>query len=108
MTQEITGRVFESYTNSTKDESGDWTVVCTMIEKLRVAGSNEWKERKLQAQCTHNSMETAYDIAMNSVLEQFNDRLEASQGNGLLDAEDYPTANEIVEEVTSEEESKES
>ena len=67
---DITGKVFSSTTIATKEEDGSWKIVVDMVERRRI-GDGEWEEKKIESMCVDDTFEDAYQVAMNSVLENF-------------------------------------
>ena len=80
---DIVGRSFGSTTTAVKEDNGDWTVAVVMSETRTIAGKPT-ETQEVRAQCTHKSFEYAYGIAMNSTLEQFNDRITETKCNSLF------------------------
>jgi len=85
---DVTYRSFGSMTTAKLEENGDWTVKVVMTESRIPKGNTEEETKKIAAQCTDSSFAHAYDVAMNSTLEQFNDTISLTQTNSLFGLED--------------------
>lgn len=78
----VIGRSFGSDTVGMLNEAGDWEVTVRMVEKRMIEGK-DWEEKILSVKCTDAQFEKAYEVAMSSTLDQFNDIL-TENGNSSM------------------------
>lgn len=77
----MNGRSFSSETVAEKTD-GVWAVTVRLTERLRLEGE-DWKDKSIESVCYDNLFAKAYEVALLSVMEQFNDTI-AKTGNDSL------------------------
>ena len=89
-TPTILGRTFTSTTTGLFKD-GYWEVISSMEEKRTTDGEN-WEEKKINALGIDETFVEAYETAIQSVIEQFNDILTINKNKSLfLDEIPYTT-----------------
>ena len=85
MSSRVVGRNFITDISTTLEDNDDWTVVVQLIEKRLVEGK-EWEQKVIAAQCTDTSSTDAFNVAMKSATEQFNDLMQQNQQESMFPA----------------------
>jgi hypothetical protein len=79
----ITAKHFSSDTTA-ELEGSDWRVISRMVEKRKI-DSGDWEERVLEAMAIHKDLDKAVQVAMNSVMQQFNDVAKKNRNQSLFE-----------------------
>ena len=91
-TPTILGRTFTSTTTGLFKD-GYWEVVSTMEEKRTTDGEN-WEEKKINAMGIDRTFAEAYNTAIQSIVEQFNDVLTINKNRSLF-SDEIPNATQV-------------
>lgn len=79
----ITAKFFSSDTIAEVDGIY-WKVISTMTEKRKIDGG-DWEEKKLEAMAIHRDLDKAVQVAMNSVMRQYNEVAKKNRGQSLFE-----------------------